>query len=79
MGQACACCKFVLLNDYLQCLLTFFFSIHSLLLRFTDDTFDPDIGATIGKIKAEKCMGAVCCMYTDVNIINNQVKLVEAG
>ena len=26
-----------------------FFSSYSLLLRFVDDTFDPDLGATIGK------------------------------
>ena len=25
------------------------FSVSSLLIRFTDDTFDPDIGPTIGK------------------------------
>lgn len=35
----------------------------SLLLRFTDDTFDPDIGATIGKYWSGSCtvpsLGAV--------------------
>ena len=35
----------------IQTSLNLFFCSYSLLLRFVDDTFDPDLGATIGKNK----------------------------
>jgi len=30
-------------------------SVHSLLLRFTDDTFDPELAATIGESHMSAC------------------------
>jgi len=46
------CNIFCHINAYLLLIIR---SVHSLLLRFTDDTFDPELAATIGESHMSAC------------------------